>query len=271
MAGTWREHAQLTRSMKESQSRCCTSLSRRRFFAVAGLAGFAGCGTSAPSPSAPDQVRIMARPAQQTASIVPGEHRLDLDGGRDGVLYMPRGFQPGAPVPLAVMLHGAGGTGDAMRFTFALADEFGVPVLAPDSRGRTWDVILGGFGPDVEFINAALAYAFERMAVDPARIGIGGFSDGASYALSLGMANGDLFTHVLAFSPGFIARAGQRGKPRVFISHGTRDEVLPIDRTSRSIVPDLERRGYDVTYHEFNGPHTVPADLAREAFGWFRG
>jgi phospholipase/carboxylesterase len=158
-----------------------------------------------------------------------------------------------------------------MRFTFALADEFGVPVLAPDSRGRTWDVILGGFGADVEFINAALTYGFERLAVDPARIGIGGFSDGASYALSLGMANGDLFTHVLAFSPGFIARAGQRGKPRVFISHGTRDEVLPIDRTSRSIVPDLERRGYDVTYREYNGPHTVPADLAREAFGWFTG
>ena len=213
----------------------------------------------------------MARPGQQTASIAPGEHRLDLDGGRDGVLYVPRGIQPAAPVPLAVMLHGAGGTGDAMRFTFALADEFGVPVLAPDSRGRTWDVILGGFGPDVEFINAALAYAFERMAVDPARIGIGGFSDGASYALSLGTANADLFTHVLAFSPGFIALAGQRGKPRVFISHGARDEVLPIDRTSRSIVPDLERRGYDVTYREFNGPHTVPADLAREAFGWFTG
>ena len=109
------------------------------------------------------------------------------------------------------------------------------------------------------------------MAVDPARIGIGGFSDGASYALSLGVANGDLFTHVLAFSPGFIAPAVRRGKPRIFISHGTRDEVLPIDRTSRTIVPDLERRGYDVRYREFNGPHTVPADLAREAFGWFKG
>jgi phospholipase/carboxylesterase len=143
--------------------------------------------------------------------------------------------------------------------------------VAPDSRGRTWDVILGGFGPDVEFINSALQYAFDRMAVDRARIGIGGFSDGASYALSLGVANGDLFTHVLAFSPGFIAPAGGRGKPQVFISHGTRDEVLPIDRTSRTIVPDLQRRGYDVRYREFNGPHTVPPDVAREAFGWFKG
>ena len=31
-----------------------------------------------------------------------------------------------------------------------------------------------------------------------------GFSDGASYALSLGAANGDLFTHIAAFSPGFM-------------------------------------------------------------------
>jgi phospholipase/carboxylesterase len=213
----------------------------------------------------------MARPGQQTASIGRGEHPLDLEGGRDGLLYVPRSLQPGLPTPVAVMLHGAGGTADAMRFSFALADEFGVPVLAPDSRGRTWDVILGGFGPDVEFINAALKYAFERLTVDPARIGIGGFSDGASYALSLGVANGDLFTHVLAFSPGFIAPAGRRGRPHVFISHGTRDEVLPIDRTSRTIVPDLERRGYDVRYREFNGPHTVPPDLAREAFGWLAG
>lgn len=213
----------------------------------------------------------MARPRHQTAPIGPGEHRLDLDRGRDGVLYVPRNLPAGLPVPLIVMLHGAGGTAGAMRFTFALADEFGVPVLAPDSRERTWDAILGGFGADVEFINSALQYTFERIAVDPARIGIGGFSDGASYALTLGVANGDLFTHIIAFSPGFIARAVPHGKPRIFISHGTGDGVLPVGRTSRTIVPDLERRGYDVRYREFNGPHTVPPDLAREAFGWFTG
>ena len=60
-------------------------------------AGFAGCATSAPSPTAPDPARMMARPGQQTAPIGPGEHRLDLDGGRDGVLYVPRSLQPGVP------------------------------------------------------------------------------------------------------------------------------------------------------------------------------
>jgi predicted esterase len=98
---------------------------------------------------------------------------------------------------------------------------------------------------------------------------MGGFSDGASYGLAVAIANGDLVSHVLAFSPGFIPSTPRRGKPRVFISHGTQDDVLPIEQTSRAIVPDLEGRGYDVRYREFGGPHTIPRSIAREAFEWF--
>lgn len=59
-------------------------------------------------------------------------------------------------------------------------------LLAPDSRGRTWDFILGDYGPDVRFIDRALDHVFKRYNVHPGHIGIAGFSDGASYALSLG-------------------------------------------------------------------------------------
>jgi hypothetical protein len=58
--------------------------------------------------------------------------------------------------------------------------------------------------------------------VDPTRLAVGGFSDGTSYALSLGLTNGDLFSHVLAFSPGFAVPARRRGRPRLFLSHGAR-------------------------------------------------
>ena len=37
--------------------------------------------------------------------------------------------------------------------------------------------------------------------------------------------------------------AVQRGAPRIYISHGTHDTVLPIDRCSRRIVPALQRAG----------------------------
>jgi len=142
-------------------------------------------------------------------------------------------------------------------------------LLAPDSRGGTWDVIRGGLGPDVAFIDQALHQTFGRYAIDPAHIAMEGFSDGASYALSLGPCNGDLFTHIIAFSPGFMAPPGQQGKPHIFVSHGTHDRVLPIDRCSRVIVPRLERAGYDVHYQEFDGPHTVPGGIAIEALDWF--
>src|SRR6185369_13222332 len=135
-------------------------------------------------------------------------------------------------------------------------------VLAPDSRGTTWDAIRSGFGEDVEFLNRALAFVFARLAVDPARVALGGFSDGASYAISLGLANGDLFRGVAAFSPGFVISAEPHGRPRFFVSHGTSDQILPIDQCSRVIVPRLRSMGYDVTFREFDGRHEMPPDIA---------
>ncbi len=142
-------------------------------------------------------------------------------------------------------------------------------LLATDSAHQTWDVMRGGYGPDVEALDHALGEAFGRVAVAPERLAVGGFSDGASYAFSMGTMNGGLFTRVIAFSAGFMAPARQEGAPRLFIFHGTADRVLPIDACSRRIVPRVSRAGYDVTYHEFEGGHTVPADIAREAVAWF--
>ena len=118
------------------------------------------------------------------------------------------------------------------------------------------------------FLNRALEWVFERLAVDPSRLAIGGFSDGASYALSLGLANGDLFPRVVACSPGFVISAEPNGSPRFFLSHGTADQILPIDRCSRVIVPRLRSMGYDVTFREFEGRHELPPDIASEALQW---
>jgi phospholipase/carboxylesterase len=100
---------------------------------------------------------------------------------------------------------------------------------------------------------------------------VSGFSDGASYALSLGLANGELFGDVLAFSPGFMAPAALAGKPRIFMSHGVDDRVLPIDRCSRRIAPQLRAHGYDVDYREFPGPHVVPPEMGTAALERFLG
>ncbi|NOK33045.1 phospholipase [Corallococcus exercitus] len=215
--------------------------------------------------------RLSARPGAPREQAAPaGTHPLSVGPGHETLLHVPRGYRPDAPVALAVMLHGAGGTaGFGLELLLSLADAANLLLVAPRSQGPTWDVIAGGFGPDVRVIDRALAHVFERYAVDPSRVAIGGFSDGASYALTLGLANGDLFTHVLAFSPGFAAPPVQVGMPRIFLCHGTQDRVLPIEQCGRWLARELGHGGYTVHYREFDGPHIVPDDQRHAAVRWW--
>jgi phospholipase/carboxylesterase len=211
--------------------------------------------------------RLAVAPAGQSADrLLPGTHALGLDGERDGVLYLPAG---GSPRGLLLMLHGAGGTGRrSLRLVMAAADAASCAVLAPDSRGPTWDAVPGRFGPDVRFIERALAGVLPEAA-GARPLAVAGFSDGATYALALGRANGQLFSHILAFSPGFLIPTHPAGTPGIFVSHGRSDQVLPIETCSRVLVPKLRREGYQVRYREFDGRHEVPPEVAREAMDWW--
>lgn len=246
--------------------------SRRAFLeaSAAGVASLAGLGCS-DEPSSPydGDGRLSARVTSPTTPLGAGEHALGLGSSRDGRLILPTGYQQTVPTTLLLLLHGAGGSGSGIATAFKpLAETANVALLAPDSRARTWDLVLGGFGPDVAFLDEALEWAFDHVNVDAARLTVGGFSDGASYALGIGLTNGDLFRKVLAFSPGFLHAQTIHGKPPVYISHGTSDPVLPIASTSRVIVPTLQNAGYTVDYHEFDGGHVVKQTLAEQALAW---
>jgi predicted esterase len=201
-------------------------------------------------------------------ALTPGTIRLALPGGRIALLHVP----PGRVTGLVIALHGAGGQGGAaISLLRPDADRVGLVVLAPSSAGSTWAGLFGGTDPDAPTIDAALEEVFALHPFDPGRIGVAGFSDGASYALSLGLTNGDLLRRVVAFSPGFQNARERSGRPAFFLTHGTRDQVLPIGRTSRRIVPALQQAGYAVTYHEFDDGHTVPPRYVEEATGWLLG
>lgn len=246
-------------------------LSRREFtrFGV-GLfsapALLAACG-SVTEPSSP---RLTARPGVPTVPPVAGRTVLGLETGRDGLLYVPSSYDPDVPAPLFVALHGATGSAANWASYEARAEARGMILLAPDSREVTWDVVLGYLGPDIAFLNRALEHTFDRCRIDPTRLCLGGFSDGASYALSIGRSNGDLFSHLVGYSPGFLTefQGTLVGLPRVFISHGTSDPVLPIDQTREVIVPYLQGRGHAVEYREFDGGHLVPAEISEAALDW---
>ncbi|MGR7026984.1 alpha/beta hydrolase [Geodermatophilus sp. URMC 62] len=251
-------------------------LTRRRLLAAAGRLAAAGlltgCGLRLPATG--EAAVLTARPAEPPADAPlppPGTSPLGLEETRDPLLHVPAPGLAG-PAPLVVVLHGAGGDAESgLALLRAPADERGLLLLAPASRGSTWDAVTGGSGSDAAVVDRALTEVFATVPVDPERVAVAGFSDGGSYALGLGLANGRLFRRVVAFSPGFVLPGRRTGRPLVFVSHGTADDVLPIGQTSREIVPALRDDGYDVTYREFDGGHVVPPEVAREAADWVVG
>jgi phospholipase/carboxylesterase len=248
-------------------------LEREEVHDVAGRAKRAKIMSSSQEPAAELGI-LRSRPETiaKPSSSASGSRPLGLGATRDGALYIPNRPDATKPAPLIVALHGAGGVASQLiDLLVGPADTHGIIILAPESRSSTWDVIRGGYGPDVLFIDQALQKVFDLYAINPQRIAVAGFSDGASYALSIGIINGSLFGDILAFSPGFMAPTQQSDTPRIFISHGVRDEVLPIDRCSRRLVPTLKKAGYDVDYQEFQGGHVAPADMVERAIRRFLG
>ena len=219
------------------------------------------------------QPAALRQAAPQSPNPVPtGQSALGLsDDGRDGILYVPGSYRDAVPAPLLVMLHGFGGWADQMKSTYELAEEFGVVLIVPESRQVTWGQGAPGFDPDVRYIGAAYRKVTSLVNVDPERVGLGGRSDGAGYALSMGLAYGDIFNHLIVIAGGAMNPIRRKGKPKIFIAHGTNDQTMPIDLTARRYSSELRADGYDVTYREYEGGHATPVPVVREAFEWLVG
>jgi len=204
--------------------------------------------------------------------LPPGRHSLRFPEGREAVLVVPEGLDPIAPVPLLVLCHGAGGEADKVLPFFvrwARAQRF--LLLAPQSMFPTWDIVIGGHGPDLERLDIALQQVAACFRLDPARLAIAGFSDGGSYALSVGLSNGDLFSHVIALSAGFMNTFTRQGRPRVFIAHGRSDTQLPFDTSARPYALKLLEEGVDLTLLPFDGDHRIVPEVVARAMAFFMG
>ena len=200
---------------------------------------------------------LVALPAQASAQAPATVQRITPKA----FAYVPAGAA--APDPLIVLLHGAGGNAreflDQFRRT---AEERKVILLSVQSNGRTWAVRKPNEREaDVANIKAAIRELTGKVPVDASRTTVMGFSDGASYALSVGMAYPRLFHAIVAFSPGYaFAPSRLDTDQRIFIAHGRRDPILPAENT-REMVKGLESAGFDPDVRWFNGGHEIDPAL----------
>eukprot|EP00967_Tisochrysis_lutea_P039225 scaffold47064_cov18-Tisochrysis_lutea.AAC.1 len=120
---------------------------------------------------------------------------VEPESRRDGLLFIPSTYDHKQPSPLILMLHGS----DAKGTDCKCVGRIGITVLsmgpytAVSARPYTAvsvrsllsrDVIRGGFGADVQFINRALQKLFGNFNIDSSKICCAGFSDGASMLYS---------------------------------------------------------------------------------------
>lgn len=207
---------------------------------------------------------------------------LALAGGAHA--YLPKG-NDGSPRPLLVAFYGAGGSPHDVLAAFRDdADRDRFVLLIPTAKGATWDMIedLMGrygiemnvqprYGRDLKVLDAALADLFARVAIDPARIGMIGFSNGATYALNVGLTNPQLVRTIVAFSPGpsFLPPRVDATQ-RIFISHGKDDPLLPYSAT-RTIVARLRGKNAALHFEPFEGKHDVPREVRQKGLDFFAG
>lgn len=203
-------------------------------------------------------------------ALPPGRHALEMAEERDTLLVVPEGLEPGEPAPLLVMFHGASGSAErVLPFLEPHAQAHRFLLLVPQSTFYTWDLSIGGNGPDLERLDRALAEVAARFALDPMRMGFAGFSDGASYALSIGLTNGHFLSHVAAMSAGYMNLYLPNGMPRVFVAHSPEDEQLPLEASLAKHMHKISAAGYDLDYLEFSGSHVIHEHVVEKVVDFF--
>jgi len=232
--------------------------------------------------------RTIAKVMLLIVALALGPASGQAKGGDGAIIVRPPNLT--APAPLLVMLHGAGQEPAAMvALVGGEAAKRGIVILAPKSARATWDVVnlaqedQSGHdfrvmkspysrSRDAADLRSAIAAIQKEIPIDPKRIVIAGYSDGASMALAVGLDRRVSASWVLAFAPGIPVVPNQLAAGRhVIIAHGRHDPIIPFNADCIEIAKVLRDQGVDVRFRPFDGAHEFPTSILREmldtAFG----
>ena len=190
-------------------------------------------------------------PAPEAPQLAPaGEVQLNLIdvGGADRsyILHVPENARPDKPLPVLVMLHGAGGDAERARLAsgfddYSDSDDFIVVypngTQAGDIAGEySWNAGACCGVPqrtkvdDVAFITAVLDEVAAQHPVDASRVYLTGFSNGGMLSYRLSCELGARFAGIAVVGGALNMPACAAPSPMsVLIIHGIADQTVPYD------------------------------------------
>jgi phospholipase/carboxylesterase len=183
------------------------------------------------------------------------------------------GPAPATAAGVLVLLHGRGGnTARSAKLVERLRDA-GLPadvsiVLIegpfPTTFGHAWGNDALEQATSRSRVRARLAELLGAHGPEPTRVVLAGFSQGAGVAGDIAVEEPRVGA-LASFSPcGFWLRSQlpKRSELRVLLAHGNRDDVCPVNE-SRTLASVLKNAHVPVQYLEFDGEHTIPAEVIR--------
>ena len=182
---------------------------------------------------------------------------------------------------ILVMLHGWQGDENSM-WIFARNFPTDCWIVAPQAphvsreKGYSWRAPDSGKWPSVESLRASadgLIRLLDAWAaangVDATLLDVAGFSQGAALVFELGLlypARLRKMAVLAGFAPDGAEQVlvpGQLAGKTIFVAHGTKDEMVPIEQARRTIQL-LELAGAQVRYCESEIGHKLSAECLKE-------
>ncbi len=202
--------------------------------------------------------------------------------------YEPAGS---GPHPTIIALHGWGASAfDLVGFAPYLAGgrfqvicpQGGIDVpLGGGASGFGWFPLSGTQPAGSPAINDSAARvtrfidaASERYAIDPRKLIVLGFSQGGVLAYLLALRNPERFAGLVALSSWLppplvagVATSEPLQRLATLIQHGSRDEIIAVDRARRS-VETLRELCVPLTYREYDMAHEITAPNLADLSTW---
>ena len=213
-----------------------------------------------------------------------------LKGDQLILQYLIRPSTLSEKAPVLILLHGVGSNEyDLFRRASAIPEEFLVisaraPYLFGPDRYGWYEVSFATGKPQInleqaeksrnvirQFINQVV----EKYHADVNKVFLAGFSQGAIMSYSAFLTYPEKLAGIAAWSGRLLEEVKALAKPasalgpRLFIAHGTNDEVLPV-HYAREAHTYFQGLGLSASYHEYDMPHALTNEVFDDFLSWLK-